>query len=68
MVNDTLQHNKMMNDRLDGFKNETLLSKKTAEELKVIYSKTPKFYITTKIPKDNNPGRPDINSINCHTS
>ena len=30
--------------------------------------KTPKFYITHKIHKEKNPGRPFINSINCHTS
>ena len=30
--------------------------------------RTPKFYITPKILKENNPGRPVINSINCHTS
>ena len=46
-----LQHNKMVNDTLDRFKNENLLSKKTAEGLKVIYPKTPKFYITPKIQK-----------------
>ena len=36
--------------------------------LKVINPKTPKFYITPKIHKENNPARPVINSINCHTS
>ena len=57
-----------MNDALDQFKNENLLSKRTAEGLKVINPKTPKFYITPKIHKENNPRRPVINSINCHTS
>ena len=68
LTNPTLQHNKMVNDTLDRFKNESLLSKKTAEGLKVINPKTPKFYITPKIHKENNPGRPVINSINFHTS
>ena len=58
----------MVNDTLDRFKNENLLSKKTAQGLKVINPKTPKFYITPKIHKENNPGRSIINSINCHTS
>ena len=58
----TLQHNKMVNDTLDQFKNENPLSKRTAEGLKVIKSKD------TKIHKENNTGRPVINSINCHTS
>ena len=67
-TNPTLQHNKMVYDTLDQFKNENLLSKKTAEGLKVINPKTPKFYIKPKTQKENNPGRPVINSINCYTS
>ena len=54
-----------MNDTLDRFKNENLLSKKAPEGLKVI---NPIFYITPKIGKENNRGRPVINSIKCHTS
>ena len=45
----TLQHNKVVNDTLNRFKNENLLSKKTADGLKVIDPKTPKFYVTSKI-------------------
>ena len=30
--------------------------------------KTPKFYTLPKIHKPNNPGRPVISSINCHTA
>ena len=58
----------MVNNILDRFKNEDLLSKKTAKGLKVINPKTPKFYITPKIHKEINPERPPINSVNCHTS
>ena len=36
------------------------------EGLKIFSLKTPKFYITPKIHKENNPERPVINSINCH--
>ena len=64
----TLQHNKMVNDGLDRLKNENLLPKKTAEELKIINPKTPKFYIIPKVHKENNPGRTIINFINCHDS
>ena len=39
-----------------------------AEGLKSVNPKRPKFYISPKIHKENNPGRPAINSINCHTS
>ena len=58
----------MVNDTLGRFKNENLLSIKTAEWLKISNPKTPKFYITPKIDKWNNPGRPVINSTNCHIS
>ena len=58
----------MVNDTLDQFKNENLLSKKTAERLKVINPKTPKLYFTPKMHKENNPGRSVINSVNCHNS
>ena len=64
----TLQGNEMVSDTLGQFKNKNLLAKKNAEGLKVINPKTPKFYIIPKIHKENNPGRPVINSINCHTS
>lgn len=46
-----LQHDKLGNDTLDQFKNKKILSKTTAEELKVINPKTSKFYITPKIHK-----------------
>ena len=66
-IEHTLQQNKIVNDILDQYKNENLLSKQTAEGLKVINPKTPKFYIIPKMHKENNPERPVINSINCHT-
>ena len=52
----------------DRFKSENLLTKKLADGLKSINPKPPKFYISPKIHKENNPGRPMINLINCHTS
>ena len=64
----TLQHNEMANNTTERFQKENLLSKKTAEHLKIFSPKTSKFFITPKIHKENNPGRPVINSINCHTS
>ena len=64
----TLPHNKMAHNTFDRFKNENLLSKKTAEGLKVINPKTPKCYIPPKIHKKTNLGRSVIKSINCHTS
>ena len=66
-TNHTLQHNKMVNDTLDQFKNDNLLSKKTAEGLKIINPRIPKFYITPKTHKENELGRPVINSVDYHT-
>ena len=53
--------------QLKDFKRKSL-SEKTAEGLKILNPKRPKCYITPKIRKGNNPGRPAINSIKCHTS
>ena len=64
----TLQHSNLVNDTMNRFKKRNLLSKKLADGLKSVNAKTPKFYISPKIHKENNPGRPVINSINCHTS
>ena len=60
--------NRWFNDTIDRFKKENLLSKKLADGLKSVNPKTPKSYISPKIHKENNPGRPVINSINYHTS
>ena len=64
----TLQHNKIVNNTIERFQKENLLSKKTAEGLKIFNTKTPQFYITLKINTKNNPRRPVILSISCHTS
>ena len=64
----TLQHSNLVNDAIDRFKKEKSLSNKLADGLKSVNPKTPKFYISPKIHKENNQGRPVINSINCHTS
>ena len=58
----------MVNETIQRFKNEKLLPQKIADGLKITNPKTPKFYISPKIHKPNNPGRPVINSIECHTS
>ena len=63
-----LQCNRMVIQSIERFKNEKLLPQKTADDLKVSNPKTPKFCISPKIHKPNNPGRVVINSIECHTS
>ena len=62
-----LQHNRMVNQTIEMFKKRKIL-KKYADGLKLSNPKTLKFYITQKIHKPNNPGRPEINSIECHAS
>ena len=64
----TLQHSNLVNDTIDRFKKENLLSKKLADGLKTVNPKTAMFYISPKIHKGNNPGRPVTKSINCHTT
>ena len=64
----TLQYSHFVNGTIDRFKKENLRSKKLVDGLKSVNSKPPKFYISPEIHKENNLGRPVINSINCHTS
>ena len=66
--NPTSQHKRMVTQTLDMFKNRKLHSKKTEHGLKISNPKARKFYITLKIHKPNNPGRPVITSIEFHTS
>ena len=61
-----LQHNRMVNQKIERFKNEKLILKKSADGLKLSNPKALKFYITQKIHKPNNPGRPEINSSVTH--
>ena len=64
----TLQHNKLVNDTITRFKKEKLLPQNIADGLSTSNPRTPKFYLSPKIHKPNNPGRPVISSVNCHTS
>ena len=41
----TLQKSKLVNETIDKFKKENLLSKKLADGLKSVNPKTPKFYL-----------------------
>ena len=58
----------MVNQTIEKFKNKKLLPQKIADSLKITNLKTRKLYISPKIHKQNNSGRPVINSIECHTS
>ena len=64
----TLMYNDIINNAIDKLKNENELTSKLALSLKTNKPKTPKFYTLPKIHKENNPGRPVVNSIESHTS
>ena len=64
----TLQHNKLVNDTIPRFKKEKLLPQNIADGLSTSNSRTPKFYLSPKIHKPNNPGGSVISSVDCHTS
>ena len=44
------------------------MTSKTANSLLEEKIQTPEFHLLPKIHKSNNPGRPVISSVNCHTS
>ena len=64
----TQRHNNLINHTIDSFKNLYLIDEQTSKMLRTTDPKTPKFYTLPKIHKPNNPGRPVISSINCHTA
>ena len=63
-----LLRSNLVKSTIDRLKKKNLLSKKLADELKSVSPNPTNFYISPKIHKKNNPGRPEINLINCHTS
>ena len=66
--NPTELHIEKIKSEINNLKNENLLTLKTANSLLEEKIKTPDFHLLPKIHKANNPGRPVISSINCHTS
>ena len=57
-----------MKSEINNLKNENPLALKTANSLLEEKIETPEFHLLPKIHKANNPGRPVISSVNCHTS
>ena len=57
-----------INNTIEQFKDEGLISETVAEGLKVHNPKTSNFYLNPKIHKEGTPGRPVISSIQCHSS
>ena len=64
----TKMHNELVQNVIESLQKKHLLEKKTAEYLKIHNPRTPLLYLLPKIHKENNPGRPVVSSINCHTS
>ena len=64
----TATNMKLVNDTIERFKKQKLINEKVAEGLKRNDPKTAKFYLRPKIHKEGNPGRPVVNSVNCHTA
>ena len=65
--NPTSENAALVENAIDSLKQRGLLDEKMAEKLKPVEPKTPRFYLLPKIHKPNNPGRPVVSSINCHT-
>jgi hypothetical protein len=65
--NPTSEHAALVDNAIDNLKLRGVLEEKTAEKLKTDNPKTPRFYLLPKIHKPNNPGRPVVSSIGCHT-
>ena len=61
-------HTEKIKSEINNLKNENLLTLRTANSLLEEKIKTPEFHLLLKIHKANNPGRPVISSVNCHTS
>ena len=61
-------HTEKIKSEINNLKNENLLILRTANSLLEENIKTPEFHLLPKIHKANNPGRPVISSVNCHTS
>lgn len=64
----TKPYSERINKAVDKFKDEGLITETVANGLKVQEPKTSKFNLNPKIHKENNPGRPVINSVDCHSS
>ena len=64
----TSTNNDLVNQIIHRFTKEQLINENIANGLKNPSPRTPQFYISPKIHKEGNPGRPVVSSINCHTA
>ena len=61
-------HTEKVKSEINNLKNENLSTLKTSNSLLDEKTKAPEFHLLLRIDKVNNPGRPVITSIDCHTS
>ena len=64
----TTTNNNLVSQTIHRFIKEQLINENIANGLKNPSPRTPQFYVSPKIHKDGNPGRPVLSSINCHTA
>ena len=63
-------HSAIINNTLNKLQNEKILTEKVGaglKSLKVCNAKTLKLHLLQKKHKENNPDRPMISLVNCHT-
>ena len=61
-------HQNTIAHSLNDMVGRKLIDKETSDILKPRNAKPARFYLLPKIHKNNNPGRPVISSVNCHTT
>ena len=61
-------YQKIIINSLNEMLSNNIIDKETSDILKPINVKPARFYLLPKIHKKNNPGRPVISSVNCHTT
>ena len=64
----TQEHTKIINNTIETFQRQRVLSENIIDNLKTTKVRTPQFYVTPKIHTKDLSGRPVVSSIDCHTS
>ena len=64
----TLVNNSLVNQAIDRCKKEKLITHKIVDRLKTSDPRTLRFHITPKIHRPENPSRPIVNLVNCHST
>ena len=63
-----IEYQKLIVDSLKELQRNRLIDEETLDILKPTNTKPARFYLLPKIHKKNNPGRPVVSSVNCHTT